>query len=113
MILDPKEAEGRVALALKRALGPDAPRFGGYGALKARATAHYASLIAEAWAAGALEERELHAELREIEHMTRRWVKEMRGLPGGAVEQAAQAAVAAIIGAVRGSASLAGAAAPR
>lgn len=101
MVLDVDDVVGRMTLALKGVVGADVPVLRGYGAAKARAVAHYADMIARAYAAGALDDEAMTRELAEIEHMTRRVTHSLRGLAGATAERAAREAVAVVFGALR------------
>jgi predicted metallopeptidase len=108
MVLDIDEIVGRVQLALKQVVGADVPVLCGYAAAKARAVARYADLIADAYAAGLLDEEEMARELDEIAHMTRRFTGALRGHPPAVCDHAAEAALAVIFGAIRGALGFAG-----
>jgi hypothetical protein len=108
MTLDIDDVTGRIQLALKEVCGADVPVLGRYAEAKARMVAHYANLIADAYASGALDEADVRRELDEIEHMTRRFTRAMKGFAGVTAERAARAAVGVVFGAMRAGLSLAG-----
>ncbi|TVQ55219.1 MAG: hypothetical protein EA355_10405 [Rhodobacteraceae bacterium] len=108
MVLDIDDVVGRMTLALKSAVGADVPVARGYAATKARAVTHYADLIASAYAAGAIDDEAMKRELAEIEHMTRRFTQNTRGLAGATAEKAAREVVGVLFGAIRLSLGLAG-----
>jgi hypothetical protein len=108
MTLDIDDVVGRLNLALREVAGADIPLLGRYGEAKARAVTQYADLIADAYAAGALDDDELKRELEEIEHMTRRFTRNLKGFAGVASERASRAAVGVLLGAMRAGLSFAG-----
>jgi|AACY02.3.fsa_nt_gi hypothetical protein len=108
MILDVDETVGRMQVALNRAVGADLPCVRGYAAAKARAVTHYADLIADAYAAGLLDDDEMKRELQEIEHMTRRYARALKGVASVAAEKAAKAATGVLFGAMRAGLGYAG-----
>lgn len=108
MTLDIDDVIGRIHLALREATGADLPLLSRCGEAKARAVAHYADLIAGAYAAGALDDTEMAREIAEIEHMTRRMARTLKGLAGTTTERASRAAVSVVLGAMRASLSFAG-----
>jgi hypothetical protein len=112
MTLDIDDVVGRMSLALREALGADLPILRGYAQAKARAVAQYAKLIADAYAAGQIDDGEMKRDLDEIEHMTRRFARGFRGVAGATAERAARDAVAALFGALRAGLSFAGAPLP-
>jgi hypothetical protein len=112
MVLDIDEIVGRVQLALKSVVGADVPVLCGYAAAKARAVVRYADLIADAYAAGLLDDEEMGRELDEIAHMTRRFTGSLRGHPPAVSDRAAEAALSVIVGAIRGGLGFAGAPLP-
>ena len=108
MIVDVDETIGRIQIALNQVSGAEIPLVRGYAAAKARAVTQYADLIADAYASGLLDDDEMKRELEEIEHMTRRFTRNMKGLAGVAAERAATAAIGVLFGAIRGGLGLAG-----
>jgi hypothetical protein len=108
MIIDLDDTVGRIQLALNDVAGADLPLARGYVAAKARAVAQYADLIADAYAVGLLDDAEMKRELAEIEHMTRRFTGNMRGLAGVTAERAATAAVGVLFAAMRAGLGFAG-----
>lgn len=108
MTLDIDAVVGRINLALKDIAGADIPVMSRYGEAKARAVAQYADLIADAYAAGALDEHDLRRELDEIEHMTRRFTRNLKGFAGVTAERAAREALGVVLGAMRAGLSYAG-----
>jgi hypothetical protein len=112
MTLDIDDVVGRMNLSLREAIGADLPVLRGYAQAKARAVAQYAKLIADAYAAGQLDDDEMRRELDEIEHMTRRFTRGVKGLAGATAERAARDAVGALFAALRAGLSFAGAPLP-
>lgn len=113
MTLDIDDVIGRMNLALKEVAGADVPMLSRYGEAKARAVAKYADLIADAYATGALDEADMKRELAEIEHMTRRFTRNLKGLAGVTAERAARAAAGVLLGAMRAGLSYAGSPLPK
>ncbi len=112
MTINITDVATRMGLALKDVVGADLPLVRGYADAKAQAVVQYADLIATAYAAGALDDAQMKAEFEEIEHMTRRYARTMRGLTGVAAERAAQAALGVLFDAVRTGLALSGAPLP-
>lgn len=112
MTLDIDDIVNRMTLALKGVAGADLPIGRGYAAAKARAVAHYADLIADAYAKGAIDDEQMRAELQEIEHMTRRFTRNMKGLAGVAAERAARETLGVLFAGLRAGLSFAGAPLP-
>jgi hypothetical protein len=108
MVLDIDDVVGRVQLALKTVIGADVPVLCGYAAAKARAVTRYADLIADAYAAGLLDDDEMARELHEIAVMTHRFTTALRGYPPAVTAKAADAATSVIFGAIRGALGFAG-----
>lgn len=112
MIIDIDDVIGRMQLALNGVCGADLPLLRGYTAAKVRAVTRYADLIADAYASGLLDDAEMKRELDEIEHMTRRFTRNIRGLAGVTAERAATAATGVLFGALRAGLGMAGAPMP-
>lgn len=108
MTLDIDDVVTRMGLALKDAAGAELPLVRGYAEAKARAVTHYADLIADAYAKGVLDDAEMQRELQEIEHMTRRFARNLKGVAGVTAERAARAALGVLFGAMRAGLSFAG-----
>jgi tetrahydromethanopterin S-methyltransferase subunit F len=108
MTLDIEAVVGRINLALKDVAGADIPVLSRYGEAKARAVAQYADLIADAYAAGALDEHDMKREIDEIEHMTRRFTRNLKGFAGVTAERAAREAVGVVLAAMRAGLSYVG-----
>ena len=108
MTLDIDDVIGRMNLALKEVAGADVPMLSRYGEAKARAVAQYADLIADAYATGALDEEDMKRELSEIEHMTRRFTRNLKGFAGTTAERASRAAVGVLFSAMRAGLSYVG-----
>jgi hypothetical protein len=108
MTLDIDDVIGRMNLALREIAGADVPLLSRYGEAKARAVAQYADLIADAYASGALDEDDMKRELEEIEYMTRRFTRNLKGFAGVTHERASRAAVLVLFGAMRAGLSFAG-----
>ena len=108
MTLDIDDVVTRMNLALKDVAGADVPLVRGYADAKARAVTQYADLIADAYAKGVLDDVEMQRELVEIEHMTRRFARNLKGLAGVTAGRAAKAAVGVLFGAMRAALSFSG-----
>ncbi len=108
MTLDIDEVVTRMGLALRDAAGADLPIVRGYAEAKARAVTQYADLIADAYAKGVLDDDEMKREMEEIEHMTRRFARNLKGVAGVTAERAARAALGVLFGAMRAGLSLSG-----
>ena len=108
MTLDIDDVIGRMTLALKDVAGADLPLPSRYGEAKVRAVTQYADLIADAYAAGALDEDDMRREIEEIENMTRRFTRNLKGFAGVSAERASRAAVGVLLGAMRAGLSFAG-----
>ena len=108
MTIDIEALVGRINLALKDVAGADIPVLSRYAEAKARAVAQYADLIADAYAAGVLSDADLKREIDEIEHMTRRFTRNLKGLAGVTAERAAREAVGAVLASMRAGLSYAG-----
>jgi hypothetical protein len=109
MTLDADDVCRRLSLTLRTLSGAELPALNPGADAKARAVTHYAAMICDAYAAGALSDEEMRRELDEIEHMTRRFAGGMKGLSGAAVEAAARRALSVLFGALRAGLSFAGA----
>lgn len=108
MTLDADDVIRRLHLALREVAGADIPLLNRYTEAKARAVAQYAALIADAYASGALGDDDMRREIDEIEHMTRRFTRNLKGFAGVTAERAARAAVGVLIGSLRAGLSFAG-----
>ncbi len=79
-----------IADMLSRVLGTDAMLASGYSTVKARAIAQYALLTGEAYAAGDLDEAAFQEEMRELDRMAERFVRNIRALAHTSIERAFQ-----------------------
>lgn len=113
MTLDIEDVATRLNLVLRRAMGGDLPTASADSVAGARAVARYAAMIADAYAAGSLEDEEMRRELREIARMTRIHAGAIHGVAGAVAEQARRAAVDVVLGALRASLGFAGAPLPQ
>lgn len=112
MTLDIEDVVTRLGMTL-RGLGVGAPFPGSDAAVRTRALAAHAAMIADAYASGGLTDEEMAHELDALRAMTRDYAGALKGLPGPVVEAAARAAQRTLSGALRASLSFVGAPLPR
>lgn len=113
MTLDIDDVAARLSLALRRVCGDHLPMTSDAAAADARAVTRYAAMIADAYAAGALDDDEMKRELQEIALRTHRYAGALQGVAGAVADRAGRAAVEVVFGALRSSLSFVGAPLPR
>jgi hypothetical protein len=113
MTIDVDHVTGRLIRALNTVAGGEAPPMSMLGAARLRAVAQYAGLVGDAYAAGALEDDEMTAELDALDRMTGRATRDLDDRADATPDSARETALGILLDAVRTGLSLAGAPLPR
>ncbi len=108
MPLHVDDVVARLHFELRESLTADLALLSPYAEAKTRAVAHYAALIAEAYAAGRIGEDDMARELDELADMTRRFARSLRGLAGAAAERVARGALRSLFANLRATLSFDG-----
>jgi hypothetical protein len=108
LTLNVDDVVARLHFDLRATLTADLAMLSPYAEAKARAVAHYAALIADAYVAGRIGEDDMARELDEIAEMTRRFTRGLRGLAGATAERVARSALRTVSANLRAALSLSG-----